>query len=32
MDLYVTDKTTGEKTQIKSFADYQTWKASQPTE
>lgn len=30
MDLYVTDKTTGEKTQIKSFADYQTWKASQP--
>lgn len=24
MDLYVTDKTTGEKTQIKSFADYQT--------
>lgn len=31
MDLYVTDKTTGEKTQIKSFADYQTWKASQPT-
>lgn len=32
MDLYVTDKTTGEKKQIKSFADYQTWKASQPTE
>ena len=32
MDLYVTDKTTGEKIQIKSFADYQTWKASQPTE
>lgn len=32
IDLYVTDKTTGEKTQIKSFADYQTWKASQPTE
>lgn len=32
MDLYVTDKTTGEKTQIKSFSDYQTWKASQPTE
>lgn len=32
MDLYVTDKTIGEKTQIKSFADYQTWKASQPTE
>lgn len=32
MDLYVTDKTTGEKTKIKSFADYQTWKASQPTE
>lgn len=32
MDLYVTDKTTGEKTQIKSFADYQTWKASQLTE
>ena len=32
MNLYVTDKTTGEKTQIKSFADYQTWKASQPTE
>ena len=32
MDLYVTDKTTGEKTQIKSFADYQTWKSSQPTE
>lgn len=32
VDLYVTDKTTGEKTQIKSFADYQTWKASQPTE
>ena len=32
MDIYVTDKTTGEKTQIKSFADYQTWKASQPTE
>lgn len=32
MDLYVTDKTTGEKTQIKSFADYQTWKVSQPTE
>lgn len=32
MDLYVTDKMTGEKTQIKSFADYQTWKASQPTE
>lgn len=32
MDLCVTDKTTGEKTQIKSFADYQTWKASQPTE
>ena len=32
MDLYVTDNTTGEKTQIKSFADYQTWKASQPTE
>ena len=32
MELYVTDKTTGEKTQIKSFADYQTWKASQPTE
>lgn len=31
MDLYVTDKMTGEKTQIKSFADYQTWKASQPT-
>lgn len=31
MDLYVTDKTTGEKTQIKSFADYQTWKASQET-
>lgn len=30
IDLYVTDKTTGEKTQIKSFADYQTWKASQP--
>ena len=30
MDLYVTDKTTGEKKQIKSFADYQTWKASQP--
>lgn len=30
MELYVTDKTTGEKTQIKSFADYQTWKASQP--
>lgn len=30
MDLYVTDKTTGEKTQIKSFADYQTRKASQP--
>ena len=32
MDLYVTDKTTGEKTQIKSFADFQTWKASQPAE
>lgn len=32
MDLYVIDKTTGEKKQIKSFADYQTWKASQPTE
>ena len=32
MKLYATDKTTGEKTQIKSFADYQTWKASQPTE
>ena len=32
MDLYVTDKTTGEKKQIKSFADYQTWKALQPTE
>lgn len=32
MDLYVTDKTTGEKTQIKSFADYQAWKASQATE
>lgn len=32
MDLYVTDKTTGEKTQIRSFADYQAWKASQPTE
>ena len=32
MDLYVTDKTTGEKKQIKSLADYQTWKASQPTE
>ena len=32
MDLYVTDKTTGEKKQIKSFEDYQTWKASQPTE
>ena len=31
MDLYVTDKTTGEKTQIKSFADYQTWKESQET-
>ena len=32
MDLYVTDKTTGKKTQIKSFSDYQTWKASQATE
>lgn len=31
MDLYVTDKTTGEKKQIKSFADYQTWKASKPS-
>ncbi|WP_455468462.1 hypothetical protein [Streptococcus salivarius] len=32
MELYVTDKATGEKTQIKSFADYQAWKASQATE
>lgn len=31
MELYVTDKATGEKTQIKSFADYQTWKSSQET-
>lgn len=30
MELNVTDKTTCVKTPIKSFSDYQTWKAAQP--
>lgn len=30
MELYATDKATGEKTQIKSYADFEAWKAAHP--
>ena len=32
MEVYATDSTTGEKTQIKSFDDYLAWREAHPEE